>query len=274
MTTSDRSPGHRPIDPTGNPARPRFAVSDVHGYLDALRARLQEQGLVDVDSRWTGAAARVWFLGDYVDRGRQGLEVVSLVRLLEQDAAGSGGSVKPLMGNHELQFLAALHFGDRQLSSDGGTTWRAGWLRYGGVEEELEAVDSATVDWLSRLSLVDRTGDDLLLHSDTDAYLRLGRTVEEINAAGLEILSSRDPDAWALLHRILVQRHGFARNGSPTGLLSRLGGRRVVHGHTSLIGGFGLTVDEAREPHLYAAGKALAIDGGVFEGGSVLVARL
>jgi hypothetical protein len=231
-------------------------------------------GVMDADQRWVGGTTKLWFLGDYLDRGRHGLEVIDLVRRLERSAVGAGGSVKPLLGNHELQFLAALHFGDRRLSSDGRTTWRAGWLRFGGVEEELQGVDDATVDWMSRLALVDLEEDDLLLHSDTDAYLQLGRSVEEINAAGREILTHRDADAWAQLHRILVQRHGFAGTGSPSGLLSRLGGQRVVHGHNSLIGGFGLPVEEAGDPRLYASGRALAIDGGVFEGGSLLVAEL
>lgn len=252
----------------------RLAVSDVHGHVDELRSALDAHGVADADGAWVAGPARMWFLGDYVDRGRQGLEVIDLVRRLEGDAGGSGGSVTPLLGNHELQFLAALHFGDRQPARGNGTTWKAGWLRYGGQEEELRGVDEDTVAWLTALPLVDRDGDDLLLHSDTDAYLRLGSSVEEINAAGREILAGRDGGAWALLHQVLVQRHGFERRGSPGELLSRLGARRVVHGHNSLLGGFGLPTDLAGTPYVYASGRALAIDGGVFEGGSLLVAEL
>lgn len=264
-------------DPAGSAQRPRpgrLAISDVHGHLDELRASLQEHGVTDQEHRWTAGAARLWFLGDYLDRGRQGLDVVDLVRELQREAVGSGGFVRPLLGNHELQFLAALHFGDRHVAGDGRTPWRQGWLRYGGVEEELRDVDDATVEWLTRLPLMDVDGDDLLLHSDTDAYLRLGRTVEDINGAGREILASRDTEAWALLHGILTQRDGFRGRGSPDQLLSALGARRVVHGHSSLMGSMGLPAEEARAPHVYASGRAIAIDGGVFEGGSLLVAHL
>lgn len=272
MTSYARMPGAGSGD--GVRGSRRFAVSDVHGHADLLIKLLEDHGVVDVEGAWAGGAARFWFLGDYVDRGRQGLEVIELVRRLEDEAPDSGGSVKPLLGNHELQFLAALHFGDRHRTREGSPTWRAGWLRYGGVEEELHAADEATVDWLTRLPLLDRDGDDLFLHSDTDAYLRLGGSVDEINAAGREILTSRDPDSWASLHEILVQRNGFREPASPGRVLSQLGGRRVVHGHSSLIGSFGLAADEARVPYVYAAGRALAIDGGVFEGGSIVVARL
>jgi hypothetical protein len=264
-------------DPAGSEqsTRPtRLAISDVHGHLDALRVSLQEHGVTDEQHRWTAGTARLWFLGDYLDRGRQGLEVVDLVRALQRDAAPSGGFVKPLLGNHELQFLAALHFGDRHVAGDGRTPWREGWLRYGGVEEELHDVEDATVEWLTRLPLMDLDGDDVLLHSDTDAYLRLGRTVDDINGAGREILASRDTDAWALLHGILTQRDGFRGRGSPGRLLSELGARRVVHGHSPLMGSMGLPAEEARAPHVYASGRAVAIDGGVFEGGSLLVAHL
>lgn len=47
-----------------------------------------------------------------------------------------------------------------------------------------------------------------------------------------------------------------------------------MHGHSSLIGVFGLAGEQAGSPHVYASGRAVAIDGGVFEGGSLLVAHL
>ena len=252
----------------------RLAVSDVHGHLEALLTALGEHGVLDERQGWAGGATKVWFLGDYLDRGRQGLQVVDLVRSMQRDASHAGGVVTALLGNHELQFLGALHFGDRHAAADGRTPWRAGWLRYGGVEEELRAANDESVGWMTQLPLLDLEGDDVLLHSDTDAYLTLGRTVEDINVAGREILAGRDPEAWALLHRVLTRRHDFRAPGSPVRLLSQLGARRVVHGHSSLLSSFGLAPDVARAPHVYAAGRAVAIDGGVFEGGSVLVAEL
>lgn len=261
------------IDDTGGPAQ-RLAVSDVHGHLGALCDVLEEYAIIDGSHRWVGASTRLWFLGDYVDRGRDGLGVIDLVRRLEQESRVSGGVVAPLLGNHELQFLAALHFGDRYPTAGGGMTWRDGWIRYGGIEEELNVVDEETVAWIASLPLIGLDDDDLLLHSDTDAYLDLGPTVEEINATGREILQGRDADAWAMLHRILTRRNGFRDGGSPDELLWRLGARRVVHGHSSLISSFGLPVERSGGAHVYASERAMAIDGGVFEGGSLVVARL
>jgi hypothetical protein len=241
--------------------------------LDPLKVRLEEHGVIDAVESWTGRETQVWFLGDYVDRGSQGLEVVALVRQLEQDAPRAGGSVKPLLGNHELQFLAALHFGDAHLATDGGTAWRTGWLRYGGVAEELSSVDEAAVDWMTRLPLVDRDGDDLFVHSDTDAYLQLGRTVEDINAAGREILTSRDPVTWAMLHRVLpsakpssgrvARRPACRARGPAGGARSHQFDRRLR-----------VAVRRGGGPSRLRIGRAIAVDGGVFEGGALLVAEL
>lgn len=260
--------------PGTTPIPARLAMSDVHGHLGAARRRLREHGLVDHGDDWAGGASRLWFLGDYLDRGPHGLAVIDLVRRLQHQAPAAGGEVRPLLGNHELQFLAALHFGERHASGDGETPWLSGWRRYGGVDEELATVGSDQVDWMSSLPLVDLEGPDLLLHSDTGAYLELGRTVAEINIAGREVLRSRDPSAWASLHRVMVQRGDFRSPGGAHDLLETLGAERVVHGHSTLGGAFGLHGDAARRPHVYAEGRALAVDGGVFEDGHLLLAHL
>ncbi|HSA52175.1 MAG TPA: metallophosphoesterase, partial [Yinghuangia sp.] len=52
---------------------PLYVVGDVHGHLDELEAALQEQGLIDDEGRWTGGASRLWFLGDFTDRGPDGI---------------------------------------------------------------------------------------------------------------------------------------------------------------------------------------------------------
>ena len=254
------------------PAR-RMVVSDVHGHLDVLRERLAAHGLLHRDS-WAGGDRHLWFLGDYVDRGPEGLGVVELVRRLEAGARASGGRVTPLLGNHELQFLAARHFGERPVRPGSDVSWLSGWRRYGGVDEELRLVSDDQVDWMTRLPLVDEEDGVLLLHSDTDAYLELGRSVAEINAAGHRILTGRDPVEWAFLHQLMTRRGDFLNAERAAAFLHALGGHRVVHGHSPLGGVFRLEKSARTRPHVYADGRATAIDGGVFEGGALIVAEL
>lgn len=255
-------------------SRRRIALSDAHGHLDSLRTALRRADLVDEHDAWRADDARVWILGDYLDRGEQGLEVVELVRALEAQAGAAGGHVLPLLGNHELQFLAALHFGESATTADGMTSWLAGWRRYGGVDRELAQVTEAQVAWMTGLPLLAVDGTDLLMHSDTAGYLEFGSSVEEINATGHAILTGRSAGDWAHLHEVMARRGELLESGPRDLLMERLGVHRIVHGHNTLRGGFGLDDQTASAPWSYGDGCVLAIDGGVFEGGDVLLAEL
>jgi serine/threonine protein phosphatase 1 len=72
-----------------------FAIGDIHGDLDALRAVVAKLPLVD-------ATDTIVFLGDYLDRGPHSAEVVRIVRAMERDL---GCKVVCLRGNHEDAWL-------------------------------------------------------------------------------------------------------------------------------------------------------------------------
>ncbi len=72
-----------------------FAIGDIHGDLDALRAVVAK--LPEVDAEDT-----IVFLGDYLDRGPHSAEVVRIVRAMERDL---GCKVVCLRGNHEDAWL-------------------------------------------------------------------------------------------------------------------------------------------------------------------------
>jgi len=58
------------------------------------------------------------------------------------------------------------------------------------------------------------------------------------------------------------------------GLLDRLGGERIVHGH-SLISTFtGGASSEVTGALSYAGGRVLAIDGGIYDGGPCVIVGL
>ena len=52
---------------------PTFVVGDVHGHVEPLVRLLRDAGLVDERIAWSGADARLWFIGDLVDRGPDGV---------------------------------------------------------------------------------------------------------------------------------------------------------------------------------------------------------
>ncbi|WP_328537859.1 metallophosphoesterase [Streptomyces sp. NBC_00344] len=266
---------------------PLFVVGDVHGYLDELLAALRAQGLIDDDASWTAGNARLWFLGDFTDRGPDGIGVIDLVMRLSAEAAAAGGYCKALMGNHELLLLGAKRFGDTPVNSGAGTaTFQAAWLLNGGQKADMDRLQDVHLQWMSRLDAIELEDDHLLMHSDTTAYLDYGDSLEAVNDTVRETLTRNDADECWDLFRKFTKRFAFRDESGPQAvqeLLGVFGGRHVVHGHSPipyLLGEVG-TEDGAdgprtviEGPHVYADGLAIAMDGGVTMDGKLLVVRL
>ncbi|MFF5447436.1 metallophosphoesterase [Streptomyces sp. NPDC012888] len=278
----------QPTGPGSGPG-PLYVVGDVHGYLDQLVTELHVQGLIDADGRWSAGNARLWFLGDFTDRGPDGIGVIDLVMRLSAEAAAAGGYCKALMGNHELLLIGAKRFGDTPVSSGAGTaTFQAAWLLNGGQRTDMERLEDVHLQWMSRLDAAALEDGHLLLHSDTTAYLDYGDSIEDVNDRIHELLNLNDAEETWDLFRKFTKR--FAFRDQETGpdavreLLDTYGGGRVVHGHSPipyLLGQVG-TEDgddshgpEAVDgPHVYADGLAIAMDGGVTMEGKLLVVQL
>ncbi|MFD3696702.1 metallophosphoesterase [Streptomyces sp. NPDC058646] len=273
---------------TGGPG-PLYVVGDVHGYLDELVAELHAQGLIDADRRWSAGNARLWFLGDFTDRGPDGIGVIDLVMRLSAEAAAAGGYCKALMGNHELLLIGAKRFGDTPVASGAGTaTFQAAWLLNGGQRTDMERLQDVHLQWMSRLDAAVLEEDHLLLHSDTTAYLDYGDSIEDVNDTIHELLNRNDADITWDLFRKFTKRFAFRDEGTgPQAvreLLGTYGGSRVVHGHSPipyLLGEVGAEDGEETRgpevvdgPHVYAEGLAIAMDGGVTMAGKLLVVQL
>ncbi|WP_373685545.1 metallophosphoesterase [Streptomyces lunaelactis] len=279
------------VDPDEAPAPeglgPLYVVGDVHGYLDELLAALSEQGLIDAEGQWAAGNARLWFLGDFTDRGPDGIGVIDLVMRLSAEAAAAGGYCKALMGNHELLLLGARRFGDPPVNSGAGTaTFQAAWLLNGGQKSDMDRLQDVHLQWMARLDAIELEDGHLLMHSDTTAYLEYGDSIEAVNDTVRETLTRNDADECWDLFRKFTKRFAFRDEGGPQAvreLLSAYGGGRVVHGHSPipyLLGEVGTEdgEDGARPvvegPHVYADGLAIAMDGGVTMAGKLLVVEL
>ncbi|WP_312847589.1 metallophosphoesterase, partial [Streptomyces sp. WAC08241] len=281
------SPAPADEAPAGDGPGPLYVVGDVHGYLDELVAALRAQGLVDENGGWAAGNARLWFLGDFTDRGPDGIGVIDLVMRLSAEAAAAGGYCKALMGNHELLLIGAKRFGDTPVNSGAGTaTFQAAWLLNGGQKQDMDRLQDVHLQWMSRLDAVVREDDHLLVHSDTTAYLEYGETIEDVNDTVHEILNRNDADEVWDVFRKFTKRFAFRDDGGPQAvqeLLSTYGGSRIVHGHSPipyLLGQVGTEDGEdgggpvVDGPHVYADGLAIAMDGGVTMAGKLLVVQL
>ncbi|MBX7467894.1 MULTISPECIES: metallophosphoesterase [Streptomyces] len=266
---------------------PLYVVGDVHGYLDELLAALRAQGLIDESGNWAAGTARLWFLGDFTDRGPDGIGVIDLVMRLSAEAAAAGGYCKALMGNHELLLIGAKRFADTPVNSGAGTaTFQAAWLLNGGQKADMDRLQDVHLQWMSRLDAIEQEDDHLLMHSDTTAYLDYGDSIEAVNDTVHAILNRNDADECWDLFRKFTKRFAFRDESGPQAareLLSAYGGQRVVHGHSPipyLLGEVGTEDGEedsrpvVEGPHVYADGLAIAMDGGVTMAGKLLVQQL
>ncbi|MGW7001872.1 metallophosphoesterase [Streptomyces sp. NPDC054933] len=274
-------------EPEDGPPGPLYVVGDVHGYLDELRAALHAEGLIDTEGHWSAGRARLWFLGDFTDRGPDGIGVIDLVMQLSAEAAAAGGYAKALMGNHELLLIGAKKFDDTPVNSAAGTaSFLAAWRLNGGQPSDMERLQDHHVAWMSRLDAVALEDGHLLLHSDTTSYLEYGTSIDAVNDAVTSVLQRADADECWEMFRKFTKRFAFRGDTGTTAareLLDAYGGQRVVHGHSPipyLLGEVGTedggegSAPAVSGPHVYADDLAVAMDGGVTMEGKLLVAQL
>jgi hypothetical protein len=76
-------------------------IGDVHGYADELRRLLDTLGYVERAGTYRHADRTAVFLGDFIDRGPNIPQVLSIARSMVE-----AGTALAVMGNHELNALA------------------------------------------------------------------------------------------------------------------------------------------------------------------------
>lgn len=71
-------------------------IGDIHGYATELKALLTKMNYQEIDGVWQHPERKVIFLGDFVDKGPEQVEVVRIAKaMVESDNA------QAVMGNHE-----------------------------------------------------------------------------------------------------------------------------------------------------------------------------
>jgi hypothetical protein len=248
---------------------PVFVVGDVHGHRDLLVGLLADAGLVGRDERWSGRDAVLWLLGDLADRGPDGIGAIDLVRRLE---AESGGAVHCLLGNHDALLLAVHRFEDADTSFP-GLSFRDIWRMNGGVEADLRALTPEHVAWIASRPALAREGELLLQHADTDAYLDLGETVDDVNRSVASTLRAGSAAAMDALLEVLSDRMRLVDPDRVDALLGRFGGEVIVHGHTPIASVRGVDPGAVTGPLVYGNGRVVNVDHCLFAGGPGFLLR-
>jgi hypothetical protein len=151
-----------------------WVLSDIHGAYDRLVALLQGQGLVDSGNAWTGGSARLYVLGDMIDKYKGGLATIRFLRDLQLSAAAAGGEVVVTMGNHEAEFLADP-FNEK-----------AGPFVFDLISEGLDPVKVAAGDdvgaWLRDLPLAIKDGAWFFSHAGYPGLRTVDRLATDLEA--------------------------------------------------------------------------------------------
>ncbi|MGI8773642.1 MAG: metallophosphoesterase [Actinomycetota bacterium] len=254
---------------------PVFVIGDIHGQTDTAVDALKRAGILDSAGLWSAGPAALWFLGDLVDRGDQGLEAIDLVMRLQAEARLAGGRVQCLAGNHDLLFLGVRRFAPGPGASELLDTW----LMNGGRAEEVRDLSDEQAAWMASLPLVGMEGDALLVHCDASFYKDLGASVDVVNERFAGLLQAGSVGEWwdftvRLFGRFELddaRREGAAALSS---LLAHFGAARVVHGHTPIPAAARVDPSSVTRPLVYSGGRCINCDGGMYLGGPGFVYRL
>jgi hypothetical protein len=253
-----------------------YIVGDIHGDYDKLTRLLKDARLVDDALRWSGSQAALIFIGDFFDRGPDGISVVDLVMRLQTEARAAGGCVSALLGNHEPLILSALWMPDEPTSGPTGTFY-GDWKFNGGQDSDLRRLTYTHTDWLTRLPAMALIGDWLLLHADSTDYIKYGSSVEEVNRAISSLLRRRQP---AEYNRLLGQFSREFGDHRPNGhdkvnlVLHTYGAKRLVHGHTMINNMTRQPLNTVTQALIYDGGRCVNVDGGMGEGGQGFIYKL
>lgn len=255
-----------------------LVVGDIHGQFDVMRYLLIDQARVmDAAGQWTGADSTLCFVGDYVDRGPDGIGCIDLIQALEPQALAVGGRVIALLGNHDVGFVAAQLFPDKRSSGPAGT-FRRDWQRNGGMARDLMRLRGTHMDWLRSRSAMALVQGKLIVHADSLLYYRYGKTIEDVNRAFYTLLNNENVSAWDRLlddfstrgvfldasHVDRFDRSGVERARQ---FLRTYGGTQLIHGHTPIAKMSDLLPEEVERPLVYADGLCVNVDGGLYMGG-------
>lgn len=194
------------------------AVGDLHGDYEAWTAIARDAGLIDARGRWAGGATMFVQTGDITDRGPDSLKIIRQLQKLEKEAAGAGGKVIVLIGNHEamnvtgdLRYVDPGEFAvfrDRNSEALRQAVWdangkqfiasykakypamtdkeiRADWLEatpLGMIEHQRAWAPGGELGrWAANLPAVVKLGDTVFVHGGLSAAYTAMGGIDEIN---------------------------------------------------------------------------------------------
>lgn len=153
-----------------------LVLSDIEGNFKAFRKILQANGVIDNNLNWSYGTGHLVCNGDFVDRGKQVMEVLWLIYKLEQEAKEAGGYVHFVLGNHEIMnFNGDIRYVNAKYKNSAALIKKD--------YSTLMAENSEIGRWLSTKNIVLKIGAVLFVHGGiSDKILDLNMSLDSINS--------------------------------------------------------------------------------------------
>lgn len=209
-----------------------FAIGDIHGHYERLTELL---------TKWNPATEQLLFVGDYIDRGPQSLEVLHKVKELHDQH----GAIA-LMGNHEeifLQWLREPVLYAQHFVNVGGSATIQSFLgspittmpSITDIAQKIQIQYPELIEFILTLPYYSTWEDVIFVHAGIDPYTKNFKDTAK--------------------HDFLWIRDEFTQ-------FPHMAKERVVFGHTPSLY---LHSNGSSDVWLSECGKKIGIDGGVNE---------
>jgi len=137
-------------------------ISDIEGNFNALYSFLISNKVMDKNYNWIFGNGHVVFLGDFVDRGTQSIQVLWLIYKLEQEAVKQGGKVHYILGNHEILNIQGTGYNDNVLIKDEQINTTS--VSFDESHEVLHSSKSELGKWLRTKNSIEKIGNYTFVH--------------------------------------------------------------------------------------------------------------
>jgi hypothetical protein len=137
-------------------------ISDIEGNFNALYSFLISNKVMDKNYNWIFGNGHVVFLGDFVDRGTQSIQVLWLIYKLEQEAVQQGGKVHYILGNHEILNIQGAGYNDNVLIN--GDQSSTTGVPFDESHQVLHSSKSELGKWLRTKNSIEKIGNYTFVH--------------------------------------------------------------------------------------------------------------
>ncbi len=147
---------------TYNNASKIIEISDIEGNFNGLYSFLTANKVMDKNYNWIFGNGHVVFLGDFVDRGSQSIQVLWLIYKLEQEAVKQDGKVHYILGNHEILNIQGAGYNDNVFKN--GEQKSTTRVPFDESHKVLYSTKTELGKWLRTKNSIEKIGNYTFVH--------------------------------------------------------------------------------------------------------------